>query len=266
MAYKDILVHIDSSKQCATRLSVAINLARECQAHLTGLYVITHQHYAPHSESMQRRVAEAAELFRQQTAQAEVSAEWLSADWGTVGVGMVEVLNHYAHAKDLTIVGQSNPADHEGEVPSDLPERVVAGSGRPVLVVPYAGSFGSVGQRVIVAWKSGRESARAVNDAMPFLLTADQVSVVTVNPAGDLPPAEKIPEVDICANLERHAIRASLETLLTGKIPVARLLMEYAWENGCDLLVMGLPRASHNLGPVARQILDQMTIPVLMVY
>src|SRR5689334_4354148 len=109
MAFKDILVHMDNSKQCASRLAVAVNLARECRAHLTGLYVITHQHYSPHNESMQRRVAEAEELFRRQTAAAELNAEWLPADWATVGVTMVAVLNHYAHAKDLIIVGQSSP-------------------------------------------------------------------------------------------------------------------------------------------------------------
>lgn len=42
-------------------------------------------------------------------------------------------------------------------------------SGRPCLVVPYAGEFPTVGTRVLVAWDGGRESARAVHEAMPHL-------------------------------------------------------------------------------------------------
>ncbi len=40
MALKDILVHIDNSPSCPARLDVAIDLARENDAHLAGLYVI----------------------------------------------------------------------------------------------------------------------------------------------------------------------------------------------------------------------------------
>jgi nucleotide-binding universal stress UspA family protein len=44
--------------------------------------------------------------------------------------------------------------------------------------------------------------------------------------------------------------------------------MNYAWENGCDLIVMGayahLARGTVNLGPVAKQLFEHMTLPVLM--
>ena len=40
MAIKDLLVHVDDSKACASRLHAAVQMARTHQAHLTGLYVI----------------------------------------------------------------------------------------------------------------------------------------------------------------------------------------------------------------------------------
>jgi nucleotide-binding universal stress UspA family protein len=265
MAFKDLLVHIDNSKQCAARLALAVSLARECEAQLTGIYVVTHAQYAPQSESAQLREAQAQELFLRQTAEAGIVAHWLLADWGTVGVGVAEILNYHAHCKDLVIIGQSDAHGREGEMPTDLPERVIAGSGRPVLVVPYVGSFSSVGRKVVVAWKNGRESARAVNDAMPFLLTAKRVSVVAIESSQEHPTGKSL-TADICSHLERHKVPFRQETLVTGEIPVSALLMDYAWETGCDLLVVGVPRLAQNVGPVARGILDQMTVPVLMSY
>ena len=39
MPLKDLLVHIDASKQAATRLSLAATLARRFNAHLTAIYI-----------------------------------------------------------------------------------------------------------------------------------------------------------------------------------------------------------------------------------
>lgn len=44
MAFKDILIHLDNSPQCAARHSLAVRLAQKYLAHLTGIYVISHPH------------------------------------------------------------------------------------------------------------------------------------------------------------------------------------------------------------------------------
>lgn len=270
MSYKEIMVHIDCSQQYLNRLELAIHLAREHDAHLTGLCVITHQFYKSELEGDRHRVSEAEELFLLKMAQANVSSQWLCADWQVTGVGMSEIVNYYAHFKDLTIVGQTSHNKKGGEGPSDLPERVVLGSGRPVLVVPFAGSFKSVGNRVIVAWKPGRSSARAVNDAMPFLRTAKEVCLLEIRVSDDKNSSYIMPQDDIAHYLRRHGLNVKEEHLVTGDIPVANILMNYAWENGCDLVVMGAysnsSRGTVNLGAVADQILDHMTLPVMMSY
>jgi nucleotide-binding universal stress UspA family protein len=268
MDFKDILVHIDSTPQCATRLDLAINLATKQKARLTGLYVYTHHHYQPQGESNNLKAMEAERMFRVKTAAMGESAAWLAVDWGVVGVNMVEVLNYHAHAKDLIVVGQIDSKAQEGGVPADLPERVVLGSGRPVLIVPYAGTFGTIGERVIVGWKAGRASARAINDAMPFLLNAKEVSVLSITAVGDQPMAVKRPDGDICSHLKLYDINVKEENLVTGDIPIADIMMNYGWENGCDLIVLGAyahtSRGTLNLGPVASDLLGKMTLPVLM--
>lgn len=267
MKFKDILVHIDNSPQCANRLDLAITLAREHGAHLTGIYVITHPPYTSQDERMKQEEAHAAEMFALKTGEAEIGTEWLAVDWSTVGVSMVEILNYYAHTKDLIIVGQTDPNDKRGDVPADLPQRIVVGAGRPVLVVPYTGKFGSVGTRPIVAWKAGRASARAVNDALPFLLNAEEVLVLSIQDPGE---QHRVEDVGLRVNLERHAIRVKEAHIVMKTIPVANLLMDYAWEHSCDLIVMGVyvqkSRWKYDLGPVAKDFFDRMTLPVLMAY
>ena len=48
-----------------------------------------------------------------------------------------------------------------GIVNRDLPERAVLGGGRPVLVVPFAGRFDTLGRHVLAAWNDSREAARS---------------------------------------------------------------------------------------------------------
>ncbi|MBB5461071.1 universal stress protein [Paraburkholderia sp. Cpub6] len=41
MSYRTLLVHIDDSRRCDTRVAIALDLAQRCDAHLIGLYVMS---------------------------------------------------------------------------------------------------------------------------------------------------------------------------------------------------------------------------------
>lgn len=266
MSIKDILVHIGNSQHSAAVLELAIGLARKHQAHLTGLHVITHRHYIPDGEA-DTRVEEAEAMFREKTARAGISADWRSVNWPVVGVHVSEVVNLHAYCKDLVIVGQTERGSRKGDLDHELPERVILGSGRPVLIVPYAGTFTDVGDKVMVAWKSGRESTRAVNDAMPFLQAAREVRVMAISSTDYTESADKGPCDEICTHLARHGIRAEGERFAIEEISVGDVLLNQVWEEGCNLLVMGgyaRTTGGFELGPIARNILEHMTAPVLM--
>lgn len=270
MAFADILVHMDQTKSCATRLRVAIDLARRFGARLTGLYVITHQYYQPRHGSAEKAVAATRKMFEQLTAMAGVDAQWQCADWSVVGVGMTEIINNYAHYTDLLVVGQASPesAGKGGDPPADLPERVVLGAGRPVLIIPYAGSFTTVGERVLVAWKAGRESTRAVNDALPLLKKARRVDVLAINSSETYGDDSESLCAGICQHLARHQIQASPEQMVVSNYPIGDALLNRACDEGYDLLVMGAyahtPQGKMALGVVAAHLLKQITVPVLM--
>lgn len=267
MAFRDILVHVDNSPHCAARIAAAVAVARRHSAHLTGLYVIDHPHYQPEHGHREEDEELAYARFELETTRAGISVEWLCADLNVVGVGVAEIIKRYAFYRDLIIVGQTDPYS-ETNAPGDLPEMLVATSGRPVLIIPKAGRFNSVGDRVMVAWSSGRESVRALNDALPFLEAAGQAGIMVVNTseAADHNVVRNCDE--LCSHLARHDIRAKFEQFVAADVSVGDILLNQAWEDGSDLLVMGAyTHSAWNsmaLGKVARHVLAHMTLPVLM--
>lgn len=268
MAIADILVHMDGSGGCSARLDVALALSCRFGARLTGLYVITHQYYQPRYGRAEKAAAAVRQLFEKKTAEAGIQAVWQCVDWSVIGVGMTEVICHHAHYADLVIVGQAGGRGADKEMSADLPERLVLGAGRPVLIVPYAGMFPVVGERVLVAWKAGRESTRAVNDALPILKQARQVDILAIDSSETYEDDGETLCGSISDHLERHGVRASVERMTAGTVPVGDALLNRACDEGFDLLVMGAyahtPQGKMALGAVARHLLDQMTLPVLM--
>jgi len=264
MPLKNILVHLDISDHSAARLSLAVGLAQKHQARLTALYIITHPYYEPLHIDMEVRAEQVEEQFKEITAATGIEAELLTVDWKVTGTSVAEIINLHAHYADMVIIGQTDHASDDKDTPSDLPERVLLGAGRPVLIVPYAGSHKECGARVFVSWKPGREATRAVNDAIPLLALADAVTVLAVNPTDE----ERLEGEKLCLHLACHGITVRVEQSLSTNISIGDVLLNRASDEGIDLLVMGAfaqtRLGSPALGDVARHILKYMTVPVLM--
>lgn len=259
MPLKDILVHVDHYAGSAPRLNLAVDLAAKHQARLTGLLVIRHRY------PVDAEVDAARDLFGQLAAAAGIEGRWRCVDGSAIDVGMTKIVVQHAHHCDLLIVGQGSRESGSVGVHTDLPERVVLETGRPVLVVPAAGTFPTIGERVLVAWKAGREWTRAVNDALPLLSRAQRVEILVKPGPGE--DAESC-----CASLGEHLARHGVATSACGMLvvntTVADALLNRVFDEGFDLLVTGAfargPEDRRTLGAVARQLLEQMTVPVLM--
>ena len=268
MALADILLHIDASPASCNRLDLAINLAKEHRSRLTGLFVITRQYYQPQSGEAEAAAEKVRQTFFDRTSGSGIETAWLCSDWSVVGVGMAEIISHHAHYTDLLIIGQGSVETLKEGMPADLPERLILAAGRPVMIVPHSGSFGSAGKSVLVAWKAGRESTRAVNDAMPFLKSAKRVDVLAINSSENYGDDSQSLCAGICEHLSRHGVTASPGKMMIMGSSVGDALLNRACEEGHDLLVMGAyahtPQGKMTLGTVARQLLKQMTVPVIM--
>ncbi len=273
MALKDILVHVDNSKQCEQRLEVAINLAAAHHAHLTGLYVRTSPRvpqfvrvqFGPQVQTLQAQFADESTRQAQELFERKLSKSGLNCEW-RVGEGdLFDIVATHARYVDVTIVGQRDP---DGDDEQPLADHLILGGGRPVLVVPFAGKFDRPIESVIVAWNASREATRAVNDALPLLRAAKNVVVLAVNPNAGPAGHGEVPGADICLHLARHGVNAEAKAVKADDMHAGAALMSRAADENADLIVMGGYGRSRLrelvLGGVTKHVLDHMTVPVLM--
>lgn len=261
MVLKNMLVLMEHLSQAASMLDLAVALAKRHGARITGVNVVTHPLLPTCKGHGNETGDEMREIFLQKTQRAGVESEWISVDVKVLGGGAAEAVNRQANFADLIVVGQTVPGE---SVQENLPERVVLGSGKPVLIVPSSGVFSSAGEKALIAWKTGRESARALTDALPLLKRSKAVNVFEVNPT----EGEKADMESLCSYLASHQIEAGLETSLVTALSVGDVILNRVADEGSDLLVMGayadLHFGSYALGDVARHVLRHMTVPVLM--
>lgn len=276
MSYKTIVVHLDTSPNAHPRLEIALRLAKQFGAHLTGafavfspdprsLYVMagTAEYYQQHEETRAERRAALERLFHAELRRAEVSGEWVACDESAS-----LAVPRAARCADLIVAGQDNPGDPESYVGDFFPENLILSCGRPVLLVPYASNARSTGGRVLVAWDGSREATRAVHDALPFMRTASSATILTVNGVHESERG-RIPGADIATVLARHGVRVEVADLETGPGgSVGEVLLSQLADSGADLLVMGAYGHARwrelVMGGATRTILRSMTVPALM--
>lgn len=265
MNAKDLLVHIDLQKTCEKRLETAIKLANQQQAKLTGLYTIP-PHRASDYEQPYKLSEQAKKNFQQAVAAAGLDSEWICVDVSKSDLDLVQTVNLHAHYHDMLIVSQSDH-DVKSSTPHSLPEKAVLGTGRPVLMVPYACDSSSIGKRIMLVWRGGPESARAMHDSMPLLRSAKEVHVMSIQGYGG-DEVYKSHNADICNLLKQYDVNAIGENHVTAGLSVGDMLLNRCADEGIDLLVFGAfsqsRRGSQILGEVGRYLLESMTVPVLM--
>ena len=284
MKLRDILVVLDGSARSDVVLGVALGLARQHDAHLTGfcpLEVLMPANLAfalggyPALTSLQdaanqledEALAKAAVIeagFRDQLRRNEVRGDW------QIGRGVVgDAVASRARTADLVVLGQVDPDHKLPPSARHMIEDVLMNSGRPLLVVPFAGRFDTIGTNVLIGWNGTREAARAAHDALLVVAPGANAVVLTVQrgKAGVEPP--EMPGAEIAEHLARHGLKVSAaRTATDGSITDADALLSYASDMGTDLLVVGGYGHSRArelvLGGVSRDLLRHMTVPLLI--
>lgn len=271
MAFKDILVHVDNTPQARERLAVAGLLATTKDAHLVALNVRTRPQVAsymlaqfgPEIIQVQDEINEAAARQTQAMVESVVPSHGITSEWRDVEGDLVDSVRLHARYADITVIGQDEPGDDD----QSLADSLVLGVGRPVLVVPAAGKFPSLAERVVVGWNASREATRAVHDALPLLKRAKRVHIIAINPAGGMDGHGDMPGADIGLHLSRHGINAVCEHIRADDISAGDVLLSRAADESADLLVMGAYGRSRLrelvLGGVTHHLLRHMTVPVL---
>ncbi|WP_025917028.1 universal stress protein [Herminiimonas sp. CN] len=268
MSLKNLMVHLDQSKRTASRLELAVSLARQHQARLVGVFgqLAPSQTVGMVSTWPTPAYTEAAEASK--AAFEKAAAGLPQAEWHDINRGSeTEVLHHItdlARHADLVVMGQHDEMA-KSYAPADLVEEVALNSGRPVLILPYVGTFAEVAKHPLIAWSNSREAARALCDALLLIEGCDKATVLSFSVTAE----EARNNCDaVIRHLACHGIQADSETMLATEIGIMDMLLNRAADLGSDLLVMGaqghigLPFVSRGAG--TRYILRHMTVPVLM--
>lgn len=267
MGFRDIAVHLDETARCATRLEIALGLAKLHFAGVAGIFAQSDPNVPGiikswPTEAFQRATQTVHDRFDEAVAAAGTAARWSAVPSGEQA-HIIRALVTMASCVDLMIMGQHDPDRGHGLLPQDLVEQVILHAGRPVLVIPYAGNFDSIGRRPMIAWNGGREAARALHDALPLMSHAKKARLVMIEGG-----RQSIEEGPILQHLANHGIEGEVERLVAEDIGVMDLLLARVADSGCDLLVMGAHGyygfPNLNRGGGTRHILNHMTVPVLM--
>lgn len=274
MAYKTILAFLDPALRPEECTRVAAQLALENDAHLIGLAATGMSPLLGVGSGIDPASPPLAEAFRTLRSERLAMLDAFEHQVRMAGVASFErrlideeagygLVQHGRYC-DLLLMGQTRGPGQGGGARKDVPEYVLLNGTRPVLVVPGAGSYGTVGRHVAVAWNGSREASRALTSALSLLKRANKVSVLLANPGTEA----GVPGADVGLYLARHGITVEVLTHFGDNSEQA--LLDALGACHADLLVMGAYGHARLreflLGGATRTMLRRMTVPVWMAH
>jgi nucleotide-binding universal stress UspA family protein len=266
MNLANILVHVDSKPRTAARLALATVIAERAGAQLTGIFAEKADAHTVGSvaswpsPNYTAALEQAHTAFEVATRALGARAAFLDLNRGSdqeIGRRFVEI----ARTFDLVVLGQTHDAE---PVPARLPEQTIYESGRPVLVVPFVGSYPDVGQRPLFAWHNSRGAARAVFDVLPLI--ANEADALVVEVARKSDQRDEFADM-LVASLATHGVKARYQHFVVDEVAVMDTLLSAVSDHAADILAIGaFDQGTQSLlghGAGTRHILAHMTAPVL---
>ncbi|MEO1504848.1 MAG: universal stress protein [Pseudomonadota bacterium] len=185
------------------------------------------------------------------------------------GGGAGSIFALHGRYADLCVVGAPDGED------SAISQRVLEGAlfdtGRPVILLPEKPhDFSADGlSRIMIAWDGRKEAARAVHDALPFLLTAKEVEICVVE--GGLGGGDygQEPGADCARWLAAHGVSPTVQQV-SRTFGVAKALLDRSFAMGAQMIVMGgygHSRLSEAIfGGVTESLLSEAKAPLFMAH
>lgn len=281
---KDILVNLRTGRQDSPAEKYAISMAAALKAHIAGIafaydsiesmsqlgYMVAavgeERQWPGYTEKRQRpdykeEARAALDRFAEAADRAALSFERVMSPVDLAGIG--SRFSRIARFYDLSVIAQPE---------SDGPEQMIVegalfASGRPIIVVPYIQAEPFKLNRLMICWDGSRPAVRAIADAMPILVRAGRIEVVTVV-NDEVDEESELDGADIGQHLARHGLDVQINSITRGQITVADALLSHVADSGASLIIMGGYGHSRLrelvLGGVTRGMLRSMTAPVFM--
>ncbi|MFN3131263.1 universal stress protein [Roseibium sp.] len=277
MPIKDILTVLDlAGDQPAAKY--ALEFGRVHDAHVTGLAVSfepvvpafaaapmpVDYLQAAHDQAI-AAAKDAKDQFDEFARLAGVKSESRLAEILTGGP--LDIVLAHCRPTDLVVIGQSNP-DKPEPMRELLIETILFESGVPVLLVPYIGSKSFEPNNVLIGWDGSSTATRAIHASIPVLEKADKVTVLVIEKKANSEAGQ--PGSEVANYLARHNMNVTIDVVSNPQTGVADTVLNYVTDNNNDLVVMGGYGHSRMreflFGGATREILEAMTVPVLMAH
>jgi nucleotide-binding universal stress UspA family protein len=274
--FRNILVHIPSERPVRPVVDVAVALTIARRSHLDAVAIGYESMGAAgmlvegggaamaavmgvEQERALERANAAISVFEVEAKLAEIAYSVRSI--AAIPAEAGETIGALARLYDMTIVLQ--PEYARPSYDNEIPQHVLFNSGGPMLMVPYIHKGPLDAHHVGIAWDGSRLAARAMRDAMPFLMGAKAVTVIAVNEEAGEAPSDLL-----VRHLARRGVPARVQRLTAERSDVQGAILSIAAESNMGLLVMGGYGHSRLqeriLGGVTQGMFNVLTVPVLM--
>jgi nucleotide-binding universal stress UspA family protein len=274
---KDVMVRLDGSAADEIRLTAVDHIADLFEGRVVGLFLNVLPVLIPeegdgvgaiHAADLLQKAHQLGdrleEKLTRRLARLQKPVELRRFD--VIGDAAADIAAREARTADTFVALRPNGAPRE---PENLIEGVLFGSGRHLFLVPEGNAAGPAFDRILLAWNGSREAARALAEAMPYLLQAKEVSVVVVD---DEPPAElgAVLGADAVDHLKHHRVNAYLHHVQMRGGHIGATLIAEAKQRKADLIVMGGYGHSRLrewlLGGATYELMHQAPVPLLLAH
>ncbi len=278
---RDIVVHIPVDQSAQSIIDCATSIGSMFDAYLEGIvcvYPTLDPAIGPTFDPVMAFGNAAAGAMQYNTDQAESVLSQFKDSARRAGIShaarcisnenhaAIPALTEMSRLHDLSIVAQPNQAKPSHD--ALLPEAILFGSGRPMLMIPYIHVGPLKLDRALICWDGSQPAARAVHDAMPFLRKARATDIVTVNE--DSATASEVSAKVLQGHLARHDISADIHRRTANVSEIYDDILSLAADIGTSLIVMGGYGHSRLreaiLGGVTRGIFKTLTVPALIAH
>ena len=168
---------------------------------------------------------------------------------------------------DLIVTAQPKP---EHLPASWSAEHLLLRNGGPILLVPDEWPGDTPGGKIVIAWNGSAKARRAVNDALPLLVKAREVTILIVDSdkyeerLGDSPGSE------VQDHLARHGVTAGVREASSEGLRLADVIAAQADLLEADIVVIGAYSHSRSseaiFGGVTRTLLTKAPRPLFIAH
>ena len=287
MRLKVILVPVNGVDEAAVPLAMAIRMARAADARVECVHAaLDPQASVPYfGEGMTGAMVEDVmnAIAREEEQRGKRAREQVEAACKASGVEMAtttdrpgfavvyaeqivreeDLISQQGRLADLIVMPR--PTDDDDVEAAVSLQAAITETARPVLMTPPT-MPSSLATNVCIAWNGSVQSARAIAEAMPLLLSASQVTILAVadSTAGG-PDAHAARRY-----LAWHGEPANVVGMTPRDRSIGDSILDGCGDRGADLLVMGAYTKSQIrrliFGGVTRDVLEGATMPVLLVH